>query len=315
MNKDCRIVVALPMTEKRKRYLQGAAPHAEFVWRETGNVTEEDIREAEVLIGNFPPAILPAAGKVRLYQAGSAGVDPFVKPGVLPAEASICSAVGAYNYCVAEHMLALTLAGLRHLPELRDAQKKHQWENVAVNGTLHGATVLVLGIGSIGQIFAEYCTVMGAHVIGFRRHAGAPTAGAEKVCTMDELDAWLPKADVVAMCLPDTPETRHTINRDRLAKMKSSAVLVNCGRGSAVDGEALADALERHMIAAAALDVTEPEPLPADSRLWEMPNCLITPHTAGGFRIPETVDRIVDIAAENLRHYFAGEPLRNLEKR
>ena len=314
MNQKCQSVVSLPMTEERKMRLREAAPDAEFVWREIGKTVEEDIRDAEVMVGNFDPAILPAAKKVRLYQAGSAGVDAFVRQGVLPGETRICSAVGAYNYCVAEHMLAQTLACLRHFPELRDAQQRREWVKVPSNGTLRGALVLVLGIGSIGQVYAEYCGMMGAHVTGFRRRA-VPTPGAEKVCTMEELDDWLPKADVVAMCLPGTPETHHIMNRERLWKMKPSAVLINCGRGSAVDGEALADALEAHVIAAAALDVTEPEPLPTDSRLWEMPGCLITPHTAGGLRIPETVDRIVEIAAENLRHYFAGEPLRNQEKR
>ena len=116
--------------------LREAAPDAEFVWREIGKTVEEDIRDAEVMVGNFDPAILPAAKNVRLYQAGTAGVDPLVKPGVLPGETRICSAVGAYNYCVAEHMLAQTLACLRHFPELRDAQQRREWVKVPSNGTL-----------------------------------------------------------------------------------------------------------------------------------------------------------------------------------
>lgn len=315
MDSDCKIVVSLPMTEERKKCLADAAPGADFIWREAGTATEEDVRGAEILIGNFDTAILPAADSVRLYQAGSAGVDKFVKPGVLPAETQICSSAGAYNYCVSEHMMALTLALLKHIPELRDRQTKHTWTQVTSNGTLHGALVLVLGLGSIGQTYAKDCAVFGAHVIGFRRHTGECPEGVGKVCLMDDLDEWLPKADVVAMCLPGTAETRHTMNAARLALMKKSAVLINCGRGNAIDGAALADALDAGRIAGAALDVTDPEPLPAEDRLWAIKNCLITPHSAGGFRIPETVDRIVDIAAENLRHYFAGEPLRNLAER
>ena len=125
-------------------------------------------------------------------------------------------------------------------------------------------------------------------------------------------DALLPEADVVALCLPGNSATRHTLDARRIGLLKRNAVVINVGRGSAIDTEALCDALYRGRIAGAALDVTDPEPLPADHPLWDAPNAVITPHISGGFSLPETLEQIVDIFAENLRRDAAGEPLLNL---
>ena len=126
-----------------------------------------------------------------------------------------------------------------------------------------------------------------------------------------ELDAELPQADLVALSLPGTPETLHLFNTERLALCKPGAILLNVGRGTAVDGEALAAAVHSGQLSGAGLDVTDPEPLPPEHPLWAEPNVIITPHVTGGFSLPKTLDNIVDIFAHNLKRYAAGQPLDN----
>ena len=153
---------------------------------------------------------------------------------------------------------------------------------------------------------------MGARVIGVKRRAGnCPDCVDELVMTQD-LDTVLPRADVILSILPNTAATRYIYTAESFDKMKDSALFINCGRGNAVASDVLVQALTEHKIAAAAVDVTEVEPLPADSPLWQLENLVITPHISGGFHLSETFERIVNIAAENLSAYLGGRELRNV---
>ena len=152
------------------------------------------------------------------------------------------------------------------------------------------------------------------------RHDAAVPLGQKRVLTprifplLDghALEELLPKADIVAMSLPGNASTYHVLSRERIELLSDNAVVLNVGRGTAIDTDALADALYTGKIAGAALDVTDPEPLPADHRLWNAPNLLITPHVSGGFSLPETLEKIVGLFADNLERYFAGQPIENL---
>ena len=128
---------------------------------------------------------------------------------------------------------------------------------------------------------------------------------------MDKLQELLPRADIVALCLPETSLTQNIINRETIELMKKDAVLINVGRGTAVDTEALCDALERGHLLGAAMDVTEPEPLLPEHRLWKIKNAVITPHVSGGFSLDETRNRIVSIAANNLQSLCEGTVFNN----
>ena len=127
-----------------------------------------------------------------------------------------------------------------------------------------------------------------------------------------DLDTVLPRADVIMSVLPNTAATRYIYTAESFDKMKDSALFINCGRGNAVSSEVLYQALSEHKIQTAAMDVAEVEPLPADSPLWGLENLVITPHISGGFHLPETFERIVDIAAGNLAAYVEGKELRNV---
>lgn len=180
--------------------------------------------------------------------------------------------------------------------------------------TILGGTVLVVGAGHVGSAFAGMCRAFGARTVGLKRAVSGPVEGFDEVRTMDELDALLPRADVVALMLPHSPQTAGLMNADRIALMKDDAVLLSAGRGSVLDQDALVQAMGAGKLWGAALDVTDPEPLPADSPLWDVPNLLLTPHVAGGMRLEITRRRCVEMAQENLRRYLAGEKLANIVK-
>lgn len=312
------ILNLLTLTQAERNAFLAAAPESEHLFRPMDAgvahpIPDEELSRATVILGSPHRSDLPKCPNLKWLQTWSAGVTPYLAPGVLPQDCRLTSAVGCYGPAVSEHMLASVLALMKRLPAYRDNQKAHLWSNAGPAKSFHGATVLLLGTGDIGSHFAQSSKALGAHTIGLNRHPETPVAGIDELHPLAQLDQWLPQADVVAMSLPETPETIHLMDSRRLGLMKSDAILVNAGRGSGVDCLALANALREGRLWGAALDVTEPEPLPADHPLWGCPNLLLTPHSASG-KLDDTNRRIAALALENLGHYLAGEPLRNRMK-
>ena len=170
-------------------------------------------------------------------------------------------------------------------------------------------------MGDIGSFYARKMNALGARVISVRRHEHPKPDYVDEQATFEQLDEVLAKADIVAMVLPGGEETRHLINDRTLALMKEGSFILNVGRGSSIDQEALCRALESGHIQGAALDVTDPEPLPADHPLWDCRNVLITPHVAGWWHLRETFNRVVRIFGTNLKHFVNGEALENIVNR
>jgi phosphoglycerate dehydrogenase-like enzyme len=237
---------------------------------------------------------------VKLVQSFSAGVDhllPLIPPGVV-----LCSAVGVHDVPVAEWVVAAILVMGRRIPEFLEAQRRAEWNHDIANPIedLGGKTVLVLGHGSIGRALALRLAPFGAKVVGIAQHA---RDGAE---SPDALPRLLPEADIVVDLLPSTPETEKFVDQKFLARMKPGALFVNAGRGRTVDTDALLESLRAGHIRAA-LDVTDPEPLPDGHPLWNAPNVLITPHVAGAVKRWES--RGYRFAGEQIRRYASGQPL------
>jgi len=216
---------------------------------------------------------------------------------------------------VAEHAMALMLALARRLPEARDNQNARRWRGMiseigAREDQLTGKTLLIVGMGRIGGRLARLAKAFDMRVIATKRDTSTGPGGADAVFTNDRLHELLGQADVVALTCPLTPDTENLIDGAALAAMKPTAHLINVARGRVIDEPALIAALQQRRIAAAGLDVTHEEPLPAASPLWALPNVLITPHAAGETQRYE--DAVIDILLENLERLWRGETaLRN----
>jgi phosphoglycerate dehydrogenase-like enzyme len=274
-------------------------------------VAEPDARVEFVVLGvelmrRLPELIAQLPG-VRVVQTVFAGADmvlPLAPPGV-----TVCTAAGAHDIGVSEWVVMMILALGRRLDELLAFQREARWERNVNSFTatgapaigpvaeLDGATVLILGHGSIGRAVQARLEPFGARVAGVRRG------------NRDELEALVPQADVIVVLLPATPETERIVDAQLLARCRPGALLINAGRGSTVDTDALLAALHEGRVRAA-LDVTDPEPLPDGHPLWRAPGLLITPHVAGG--VPRWQHRAYRIAGDQLRRLLAGEPLINV---
>ena len=305
------VLVLLPVEARHKEKLEAAGAGCRFVYSDPDSVTAEQVRAANIILGLPKADMIRASKNLEWLQLASAGTDPYIVPGVLDEKTVLTNATGAYSKAVSEHAFALTLMLTKKLHLYRDEQLNRRWSDHGAVSSLSDSTVAVVGLGDIGRAYARLVKAMGAYVIGVKRRAGdCPDCVDELVMTQD-LDTVLPRADVVMSILPNTMETHCIYTDERFDLMKDSAVFINCGRGNAVSAEVLYRALSEHKIAAAGVDVTETEPLPADSPLWELENLVITPHISGGFHLAETFERIVDIAAGNLTAFLKGEKLRS----
>lgn len=308
---EMTVTVLIPVEERHKKILENAAPEYRFCYRTPETVIQEELDQSDILIGNPPASLLHGSPRLKWLQCNSAGTEPFLQPGVLHPDTLLTNATGAYGLAISEHMLGMLLELFKKLHLYRDAQHLHQWKSLGRVRSIEGSTVLVLGMGDIGGEFARKVKALGATVIGVRRTDTRKPEYVDELYLTEELDRLLPRADVVAVALPGNGETAGMLNCKRIESMKEGAVLLNVGRGVIVDTEALCDALESGHLGGAGLDVTDPEPLPENHRLWNFPNAVITPHISGFYHLPETLERIVRISAENLEAYRSGKPLRN----
>ena len=306
------VLVTIPVKESHRARIDEIAKDCCVLYVPAGQATEEQVADASVIIGNVPAKMIKASDKLELLQLESAGADPYLPAGVLSEKTVLCNSTGAYNRTVSEHAAALTLMLMKKLHLYRDQQRRNVWKDLLTAMSPAGSTVLVVGLGEIGLQYAKLMKAMGAYIIGVKRREGACPEGIDELVRTDEIDSVLPRADVVFSILPNTKQTVHFYTEERFHLMKESAVFINCGRGNAVEGSVLLKALQEGQIAAAAIDVTETEPLPAESPLWQQENLVITPHAAGTYHIPHTLECIVDIACENLSHWLKGEPFCNV---
>ncbi|MGI5896983.1 MAG: D-2-hydroxyacid dehydrogenase [Oscillospiraceae bacterium] len=307
-----KVLVVFPMDAPQREQLSAAFPELEFCFAGASEVTKEQVHAADVIFGNPSPNLIRGTKKLKWIQLNSAGTDGYTADGVLPDGALLTNATGAYGLTISEHLLGMLLMLYKKLYSYRDAQLEHHWTDAGSVKTVVGSTVLILGAGNIGTEFAKRVKAMGATTIGVRRTPGDVPDCYDEMHFMEDLDDLLPRADVISMSLPGTPATTHIINRERIARMKEDAVILNVGRGSAIDLEALCDAMEAGKLWGVGLDVTEPEPLPADHRLWGMKNAVITPHAAGGFHLEQTVEFITGIFTRNLKQLLKGGELENM---
>lgn len=275
----------------------------------------ERAHEYEVIYGLPRRSALKRATALKWFSSASSGVDHYSPDGLYadPEHVMLTNSAGAYGTAISEHMVMVTLMMLRKIVPILQANEKHHWLAQQPQRSIYGSSVTMLGTGDIGTEFARRVKALGAaHVCGLRRSVKPADPAFDEIGTFADLARVLPKTDILALALPATPETQRILNEDTLAMLPAHAVVVNVGRGSAIDEAAICRALNEGRIAGAALDVFDTEPLPADSPLWETKNLLITPHAAGNMTVSATCDKQVDMFCRNLENYAAGRPLDNL---
>jgi phosphoglycerate dehydrogenase-like enzyme len=269
--------------------------------------------DADIIYG-FAPSIVKTSKTLKWLCVPWAGVDSLMMPGYFANEdCLLTNAAGAYGVSIAEHMIAVSLVMMRRLDEFLEETRGGQWLKPRAQRSLKDCRITVLGTGDIGTTFANRAKAFEpASIIGVCRSGKSSASVYDKLLPVNELDSVLPETDLLAMSLPATPETHGILSRERLALLPEGAYIVNVGRGSAIDEEALADALDSGHLAGAALDVFQTEPLPEGNRLWKTKKLVITPHVAGNMTLPYTKDKNVQMFLEDLKNFTEGKELHYL---
>jgi phosphoglycerate dehydrogenase-like enzyme len=295
--------------------LQGDFPQVEVVHFGSYDGIEPQLRDAEIIVTwSLRPEQFMLAKRLRWIHSPAAAVHQLMFPELVNSDIILTNAREVHGPVVAEHVIALILALAKQIPQAVRMQQTHTWgQEIMWSGRqrpreVAGATLGLVGLGSIGREVARLASGLGMRVIATRENPEKRKPdGVERVYASTEIDGLLEQSDYVVLAAPTTPATTGLINAERLAHMKPDGCLINVGRGPLVDESALVEALLQHRIGGAALDVFEQEPLPVDSPLWDVENLLLTPHTAG--LTDKLWERHLVLISENLRRYLAHQPL------
>jgi phosphoglycerate dehydrogenase-like enzyme len=312
-----KLVLMLRSKDDAIMKLDGDFSDVEFLRASSADDLHDVVEDCEVLVASgsiysaeVADILRQRGGSLRWIQSRSVGVDMFAAAGV-PKGVIFTNARGINGRTESEHAIALLLALMRRVPELERCRAEASWRSVEDREqflSLEGRTLVIVGMGSIGQQVARKAGAFDMRVIAVTRTGDAVEATDESV-SADRMIDVLPGADAVVMCLPLNDRTRGLLGEGELAVMKPSAVIVNVARGGVVDQHALTVALRDGRLGGAGLDVFENEPLPADNPLWRLENVILSPHVAGAGG--NNTRRFVELFADNLRRYRAGGPLRN----
>jgi phosphoglycerate dehydrogenase-like enzyme len=301
-------------TREWARTLAEQVPEIRVVVAESAEDARRAIVDADAAFGTLPADVLALATRLRWLQAPAiAPPAGYYYPELVRHPVVVTNFRGIFNEHIAAHILAFVLAFARGLHRYIPQQLRHEYRPASLDeGTVYlpASTALIVGVGGIGAEAAKLCAAFGMRVLGTDARLTERPAGVAELHKSNELDQLLPLADFVILTVPHTPETGGFMNAERFGRMKPSAYFINIGRGMTTRLKDLVDALQAGRIAGAALDVFEEEPLPADHPLWDAPNVLITPHTAGYG--PFLDERRLEIIVDNAKRFGAGSPLRNV---
>ena len=308
-------VVNYGFTENNRQQMTDCASSYgyQIVFHETAKEAARDAADAEILVG-ASPELLEYGPQARWYCGVFAGVDSILQD--VPESMILTSASGAYGVTISEHILMILLELLRRRTEYLEIIKERKWIRDLSVRSICGSRITILGTGDIGtQTALRLRGFSPAWICGVNRSGRNPGKMYDRILRQDALDEVLPQTDILIMCMPGTAETSGMLSRERIAMLPQNALVINVGRGSAIDQSALVEALRTGKLGGAGLDVFETEPVPADDPVWSTPNLLMTPHISGNMSLGYTVDRIVDLFCTNLQNYCTGKPMINVVDR
>ena len=262
--------------------------------------------------------LLPSMPRLRWCHSAFAGVGHLLNTGIFDdGNIMLTNSSGAYGLAISEYVIMATLMLMKRMPDYLKLISERGWQQDLASRSIEGSVMAIIGTGNIGRNAAQRYKALGAKkVIGFNR-SGKLREPFDEVHRIDDFDKIMrsglsEQLDVLLICVPGTPDSEGLLSAERIALLSKKTFVINVGRGTVIDQDALLEALNAEKIAGAALDVVNPEPLPADHPLWTAKNCLITPHISGDMSLPKTVDITVDIFCDNLRRYVKGEELTHL---
>ncbi len=274
------------------------------------------LQDCEILYAHSPELLQSAPAALKWYCCSYAGADPYCQnPALFANPECLLTNSNGYGVTISEHVVMVLLMLFRRMPEYEEIVRARRWDNQLSIRSIRDSDFTILGTGNIGVNVAERLRGMGASRITGLSRSGRAREGFDQVLPISQLDEVLPRSRNLIMALPGTAESRHILNRERIALLPQEAFVVNVGRGSAIDQEALVEALNSGRLGGAALDVMEPEPLPPDHTLWTAKNLILTPHISGNMTLGYTCDVNVDMFCTDLRNYAAGRPLAQLVDR
>ncbi len=307
-----RIVLCFPVESRHIDQIAAVAPAAEIIDAGQENVAVE-LLNADIFCGHAKVPVpwddVVQKGRLKWIQSSAAGMDHCLVPAVVGSELTVTSASGVLADQVADHTIALLTALLRGLPTFWEAQKKREFIRRPTRD-LHRARIGLVGLGGNGRRLAEVLSVFRTTILATDWFPESKPACVAELLPADALDTLLPRVEILILAAPLNAHTYHLIDARRLALLPQGTLLINMARGKLVVENDLADAIEAGHLAGAGLDVTEVEPLAAESRLWALPNVIITPHVGG--QSASRIDDMTNFFCDNLARYLAGRPLRNL---
>ena len=312
------LVISSVLKDKQKEMIKAVADKtgSEVRFLLSENEITEDLQDAEIVYG-FGVNYARTNKNLKWLCVPSAGVDYLMSPDSFAnKECLLTNSAGAYGVTIAEHIIAVSLMMMRNITDYYADSLNGRWSTPQPQKSLKDCKITVLGTGDIGTEFAKRAKAFEPEtIVGVCRSGKSAETCYDRVVSVSELDTILSSTDLLVMSLPDTKETKGILSKERLSILPEGAYIVNVGRGSAIDEEALADLLEKEYLAGAALDVFQTEPLPENSRLWKTKNLLITPHVAGNLTLAHTLDRNVDMFCEDLLLFAQGLPLKHVVDR
>jgi len=318
-----KILVLAPFRKSHIEKIKQILPDDFSLVHIAKEISEEKLKkelcDAEIVVGQPPVSLLAETEKncpnLRMIQMLFAGTDMYTRgEAEFPKDKiMLANGSGVYGMIMSQFVVGMILSLMLNFKEYYSQQENRIWERRGPILSLDKAKVLIFGAGDIGSQIAKRLSGFDAYCMGVCRNTDREREGFHKLCSLDEAEAYIPKADVIIGCIPNTIQTEGYMDYRRLSLMKKNSVIVNVGRGNFIDCMALDEILRSGKIWGAGLDVTNPEPLPENHPLWANKRCMITPHTSGTTfgQLEETEELLCDLVCDNLSRYISGKEIRN----
>ena len=307
-----KILINNNLTKEEKQKIFDTFPQDQFI---DEPFNQQHINEADVIIGNPSLDLHLNNPQLKALLLNSAGSDSYCKKGILHQNTILCNASGSYGKCLAEYTIGMMINVSKQFKHFTNLSNQGIWGKRIGGKEIYHSRVLIVGYGDIGHECAKRLKGFDCTVVGIKRRMMGLPQYLDELYTLDALDEQLKLADYVILSLPNSKETYHLMNKERLLMMKKDAILINVGRGSAIDSQALVDVLNEGHLFGVGLDVVEEEPLPQDHPLWSIDRVMLTPHIAGSFSWNSVRDYFVDLIITNIQHLKNNEPLENVVDR